>query len=840
MANERIANNVYLAALGGLLHDVGKFTGRAAVGRGVSFTPDEQKGIGYRHAEDSQTFVDTYVPQSLRPGLGVVRYHHRPANAPTDDPAIRAHAHLVCLADWWAAGERQTQSPQQAGSREAALTPILYRVRLEEPVPDPDWGHRLSALQITREAIFPVLLSEGEKLAGEERYTGLWEDMRAELERWKRDAGEQWDEQPFTTYFTTLLALLRKYLSLVPSATPWQADEDDRVWPDVSLYDHLKTTSAIALCLAAAFDTEEILALDARTEQEVALMVRGDFSGIQRFIYRITRPEAETEHVAKRLRGRSFYLALLGDVVTDWLVRELKLTPANVLFSGGGRFDLLIPLCDETQTRLKTLLGELESWLLKAFYGELGIQFATTPVRPSDFADMRAAYERLDTALGKSKLRKWHRYLTDNDFFVSQESLWHACRVCCLTPLLAPGTCYLCQQHEQIGKALPHTTHLAFLYGDESLPLPGDRVLRFDDSPFDVSVGLVCGEDEVTRLRNNWSSPAVIYRINNTDDFLRSATTPAIASSFRFLANSAPLARRDLHVKGAGPVSKADVLHFEAIAELSTGAKRLGVLKADVDMLGSIFGEGLSGEGDAPESLRPTISRVSALSNTLETFFAGWLNEMCCLEFDAWRNDPQNEHPWREAVDGLFYVMYAGGDDLFVVGPWDATLKLARRLQEDFEDYACRNLNVRLSAGYVQVKPRYPAQKFAELASDAEHVSKSKGRNRITLFGQTVEWGEEGNQYQGLLKLADDLCDAVRDREMPRTLIHDLGQLHRQRQPRRDAPLKPMWTPRLFYTMTRRLLKDVRERFKMPILKAMRGNAILIPVSYVSLITRKE
>jgi HD superfamily phosphodiesterase len=40
-------DHVLMAALAGLLHDVGKFTGRAAVGTSVDFTRDEQKAVGY-------------------------------------------------------------------------------------------------------------------------------------------------------------------------------------------------------------------------------------------------------------------------------------------------------------------------------------------------------------------------------------------------------------------------------------------------------------------------------------------------------------------------------------------------------------------------------------------------------------------------------------------------------------------------------------------------------------------------------------------------------------------------------------------------------------------------
>ena len=63
---QKINDQVYLAALAGLLHDVGKFTGRANAGTTVTFTLDEQKGIGYWHAQHSQAFVDLILNRHHR------------------------------------------------------------------------------------------------------------------------------------------------------------------------------------------------------------------------------------------------------------------------------------------------------------------------------------------------------------------------------------------------------------------------------------------------------------------------------------------------------------------------------------------------------------------------------------------------------------------------------------------------------------------------------------------------------------------------------------------------------------------------------------------------------
>ena len=61
--------------------------------------------------------------------------------------------------------------------------------------------------------------------------------------------------------------------------------------------------------------------------------------------------------------------------------------------------------------------------------------------------------------------------------------------------------------------------------------------------------------------------------------------------------------------------------------------------------------------------------QTAELSQALERFFAGWLDRICA------RIDKGED---------LFYVLFAGGDDLFVVGPWTHMPELAQAIRDDF------------------------------------------------------------------------------------------------------------------------------------------------------------
>lgn len=67
------------------------------------------------------------------------------------------------------------------------------------------------------------------------------------------------------------------------------------------------------------------------------MLIKGDVSGIQDFIFHIPSKGA-----AKSLKGHSVYIALLSDVITRYMVREMGLEDANILYNGGGNFYILV------------------------------------------------------------------------------------------------------------------------------------------------------------------------------------------------------------------------------------------------------------------------------------------------------------------------------------------------------------------------------------------------------------------------------------------------------------------------------------------------------------------
>jgi CRISPR-associated protein Csm1 len=129
----------------------------------------------------------------------------------------------------------------------------------------------------------------------------------------------------------------------------------------------------------------------------------------------------------------------------------------------------------------------------------------------------------------------------------------------------------------------------------------------------------------------------------------------------------------------------------------------------DVDDLGEIFTRGL---GDLA-----TLARISSLSSQMSLFFEGWLEKICD----------------QEKYKNLIYAVYAGGDDLFLIGPWDRMPELAQEISANFEEYTNQHPDIHISGGMAFIGGKYPVYQAAD---DAEAIlDKAKGLDEKNAFG---------------------------------------------------------------------------------------------------------
>ena len=169
------------------------------------------------------------------------------------------------------------------------------------------------------------------------------------------------------------------------------------------------------------------------------------------------------------------------------------------------------------------------------------------------------------------------------------------------------------------------------------------------------------------------------------------------------------------------PRSGREPLTFEEVAAKARGEKRLAVLKADVDDMGVKVGQVAS---NGP-SEHPSYKGLQAFSRSLHTFFLDRIQDML-------------RKSWP-----LMYTIYAGGDDLLLVGPWNITLDFAGALVNEFAAGPGSEYGLTLSAGVVLTPYRVPIRHAVERADALEIEAKRQpGKNSCAALDSVWKWDQ--------------------------------------------------------------------------------------------------
>lgn len=198
-------------------------------------------------------------------------------------------------------------------------------------------------------------------------------------------------------------------------------------------------------------------------------------------------------------------------------------------------------------------------------------------------------------------------------------------------------------------------------------------------------------------------------------------------------------------------IEDSDLLTFEEISNLSFGNKKLAMFKADIDNLGLVFSQSFGG--------RLSFSRYADLSHQLHYFFSS---------FYAWfinNHTDSSGMPYKNRV----YTVFSGGDDLCILGSWDAVMQFALDFQKELCKFTNNNPSVTISGGIALVNSKLPVRNIAEEAESLLDASKGKdGKNAITVFGTTVSWSE----YEQCLKDGKFLDKMLKDNKVSTGVVY--------------------------------------------------------------------
>jgi CRISPR-associated protein Csm1 len=187
-------------------------------------------------------------------------------------------------------------------------------------------------------------------------------------------------------------------------------------------------------------------------------------------------------------------------------------------------------------------------------------------------------------------------------------------------------------------------------------------------------------------------------------------------------------ARRQCDLAGGDPESCA-IANFEELAQQSTGKALIGVLRMDVDNLGTIFMRGI-------DEKKRTFARLASVSRQFSIFFKSYLDVLLAgtnVPKHITLTDFSGKDPKQNGRNAA--VVYSGGDDLFLVGAWDEIAEISIDIQKALQAFSGYNQDVTLSGGFIFQHHNFPLYIMAKLAHDAEYAAKTmEGKNSLALF----------------------------------------------------------------------------------------------------------
>jgi CRISPR-associated protein Csm1 len=743
---------LYGVALGGLTHDIGKLMQRAEVplsdmSKAMEdiLCPLHKGQYSHKHVLWTCEFFEIYRNHQVlggalgdAPVVNLAAYHHRPYTKLQE---------IIQLADRLSSGSERQESEESLASRDGYKKTRMYSI-LEYMAIDknrmtvPDYRYELTPMDADAATCFPTQRNrlspkEGEKVVSS--YASLWEGLRKDMGKIGVDN--------INAFIISFLSLLEKYTWCVPSTTM------DR--PDISLFDHAKTTAAIAAALYRYHIDKggiEHAKLSITDEESKFVLLVGDISGIQNYIFNIRN--VGVGGTAKRLRARSFFLSALADIAGHKILHAFDLTLTNLVMSSGGKFYLLLPNISDAGEIIQGLQEGFDAWCMKNLNGEVAVNMAFTEFNCGEMLRFNEVLKEVNNRLLQVKVAPFKHYLTCNDGwredafifedagFTDEERL---CGSCGKFPGMKRSEqnvvmCEHCANDVALGRELTRATGVQFFADDTGKY----RVLDYSFSVVD---------DRGSPSRDAY----LVYQFNNWEMDNR-----GVALKAKFFANHVPLFDERLcrecdktECREQGGAEIGNPKFFTCLAQASRGRKVLGVFKADVDNLGLIFIKGFRSEQEK------VISRITTLSRLLDTFFTGRVD---FLLRDRFKNT---------------YTVYAGGDDLLVLGPWDEVVRFSIDLNKEFAEFCCNNPDLTMSAGISMVKPRLPvyaaiegADLLLESAKKYPALGEDSRKNQMCALGDRFKW----NKAEFLLAEAEKLANWQGQKKVSMSFVRLLKQ----------------------------------------------------------------
>lgn len=788
-------------AFAALIHDIGKFAERAKIELAPdvkeknqhTFCPFNDKEGYFTHTHAAYTGIAIDLIEKSLPAIKGDADTFPFQQTDTDDSIIRAAAahhnpssylqKIVCIADRLSSAfersdyEKYNEKKDGEKYQISRLIPLFDKLstetdKRENSTPD-TLKYRYPLKPLSPAAIFPELRHHLTIEEARKEYLALWNAFVADVK--KIHDRENWDL--YLDHFDTLYSV---YTQNIPSATAFGTIAD------VSLYDHSKSTAALAAALwryHKETETETQEALDNKEEKKF-LLIQGDVSGIQSFIFDVGKHTRKNAY--KLLRGRSFLISLFSECAALKVLQEIGLPSTSQIMNAAGKFIIVAPNTPATVEKIEKIKKELNAWFLKKYYGEVSLGLATIEASQRDFEakGFAALQEKIFRSLGKAKLQKFNLCAENAGAMkIFADNYDKQMGICCFDGRMPAETavnnydteensdqqqpayaCQSCMDILQLGENLTKKACMTI----SAEPVEGG----WKSDIFGFYIGWKKNAEKALR-RWDISLPESAEEALFNGQARRYINAYVPRDENNNIKTFSDLAEIDCYVKDGKKVVKSAVMS----------------IKGDIDNLGSLLQTGIK---------TPTFATLAGLSRQLNNFFTIWLPWLCQSEKNA-----EN-----------IYTVFAGGDDFYLIGPWLDQIRMVPILRNKFKEYVCNREDITFSIGMCMTGSGEDVITMSTMTEEALEKAKkypneeNATKNAVCCFGQTVSFAD----YDNLMTLEHRLDDMKAKYNLSIGYVYNLQTLCDQAQEAKKGKnlSNAMWRSRLVYKTVRfvETLKD--------------------------------
>ncbi|MEO1928412.1 MAG: type III-A CRISPR-associated protein Cas10/Csm1 [Nautiliaceae bacterium] len=566
--------------------------------------------------------------------------------------------------------------------------------------------------------------------------------------------------------------LYRKYTTFIPSSTSFKLKNYKPVKANIPLYDHSKTTAIFASVIANLVENGNKSVIDYYKygkkedyEKNNFLLVAGDFFGIQNFIF----DKVKAKYASKMLRAKSAYVEILTRIAAYYIVKKIQISDFAIISMSAGKFEILLPNLDKVKKILEGIKKEFDEFFYKEFFATTGIGLFWVECGIKDFIRVEEnneiPYKKLRKKIADGielmKLNKFEsieKFMFEYDKDINNANLCEFCEIRKGKKEYEYTICKVCQDYVEIGKNLVSKEFLSISLGEKF----SDFKISFDkkgDYVFDIS------KDEEFRGYEKWEISSYLATVDDLDEFEKEI------------------------------IESEKILTFEDLAKLSVidgiedkrkrGVEAIGVFKGDVDFMGN-FIQGLS-KNAKKINVTASFSKFNFFSRLMNYFFSVYAPYLMKTKYNK------------------IYTIFAGGDDIYVVGSWDEVSKFIKEFRNDFIRF-CEN-QMKLSGGFVVTKPNKPINFISRVVEEAESEAKDykkdedylkKQKNALCAFREVVSFDEYVQEE------IDNLFDEYKG-YLNTAFLYRLLEFANMSKSVDKNPLNAMWISKFEYSFRRNL-----------------------------------